>query len=347
VVDPSQSDADFRNRGSAPLAIVVTASTRMVSANPRLAPAPRVGAHVEVIGSAEIGEAANAKQLYANSVRILDVPIAAAAQPDSSDGAQALCSQIDTMKKKPDFMDSPASKDRAKPLADACRRAAAEHRRHAQQIGGAQGDEELLRAADDLFNAAGIDMIAEVRDHGLPELAESRDVFQGVRDRGATPDLRQRGAFGYNAVQNFIHDLATNATPRPAATAAPALAQSLKACNEFKETVFFAFAYRQNGDWASAGWLRVPPSTCRSARLTASYYHAETQAVKLGGDTSENTEWGQGARFCVRTGKFEYAHASSNCGDGRLKDYGGRSGTAITEITIHANSSVTRRTLDI
>jgi uncharacterized membrane protein len=96
----------------------------------------------------------------------------------------------------------------------------------------------------------------------------------------------------------------------------------IRVCNNFGITVFVAFAYRENGDWTSRGWLRVPPEACKDARLptTDVAYRAESNWYENGDHNSRNM-WGHAQRFCVREGRFMYRPARDACEGGELSDF--------------------------
>jgi uncharacterized membrane protein len=145
---------------------------------------------------------------------------------------------------------------------------------------------------------------------------------------------------------------ATSAGPSSAATldrATPAIppAGMLRVCNEFAETVFVAFVFPQDGEWTSAGWLRVPNNVCRDTRIDARYYRGETNARRIGRDTTMQHTWGADRRFCIRDGKFVLRYANRRCGGARSAEFAGRPGRMLRMITFNADGvTVTRMTVD-
>lgn len=163
-----------------------------------------------------------------------------------------------------------------------------------------------------------------------------------------------RGVAGTLAALTLAALWGTAALPRPAAaatldfpkpTASPTLpASTLNFCNKYAETVYVAFAFQQNGDWTSAGWLKVASNTCRAARVVANYYRAETESRSLGGGASEQHTWGTTRRFCVGDAKFMFHHADAPCSGARFKEYSGRPDAVFREITLESDGlTVTSR----
>lgn len=94
---------------------------------------------------------------------------------------------------------------------------------------------------------------------------------------------------------------------------------TITTCNDFRATVFVAFAYPEDGVWTSRGWLRVRPESCKNAKLPATEFsfHAETDWYPNGRHNSRN-EWGGSRRFCVSDGSVAFAfHPAGRCDGGR------------------------------
>jgi uncharacterized membrane protein len=97
---------------------------------------------------------------------------------------------------------------------------------------------------------------------------------------------------------------------------------TITACNDFRTLVYVAFAFHEDGDWTSRGWVAVPPGTCRKARLPTAdvAFHAESQWYQNGDHTSRNM-WGGSQRFCVTKGRFTYHPARGRCAGGELSNF--------------------------
>jgi uncharacterized membrane protein len=116
-------------------------------------------------------------------------------------------------------------------------------------------------------------------------------------------------------------------------------------CNKYAETIEFAFAFRQNGNWTSAGWLTVPRNTCRDGRIVANYYRAKTIPRILGKDVSEATEWGRdrvsGKQFCIDDANFVFHDADLPCSnDVGFQSYRGSPDFVYREIIIGFDGKV-------
>lgn len=92
-------------------------------------------------------------------------------------------------------------------------------------------------------------------------------------------------------------------------------------CNHFRTAIFVAFAYPEDGDWTSRGWMRIPSNACKNAQLPKTFsFRAESMSIDHGDYTSRN-EWGGPGRFCVSPGRFKFHPAGRGCGAGRLAEF--------------------------
>jgi uncharacterized membrane protein len=97
---------------------------------------------------------------------------------------------------------------------------------------------------------------------------------------------------------------------------------SVRACNDFRTTIFVAFAFPEGTDWTSRGWLRVPVHTCKNTRLPANKFsfRAESDWYRYG-DQTRRDQWTGDHRFCVADGRFMFHPADRRCPGGQLQKF--------------------------
>lgn len=100
-----------------------------------------------------------------------------------------------------------------------------------------------------------------------------------------------------------------------ALTATPAWAAFLF-CNQTSYVIEAAFAYRDDGYWASEGWWQIQPKQCARVydkKLTQRFYFYHARAL---GSSKEETEhakvWGGKHSFCTDRKAFRIA-GDSRC----------------------------------
>ncbi len=125
-------------------------------------------------------------------------------------------------------------------------------------------------------------------------------------------------------------------TSRPRPPAPTQQSRGLNFCNKFEETVYAAFAFRQNDDWVTTGWLKVPSNACKYAGVFPNYYYVETAVQKIGAGASVQRHWQGDRRFCVGEAGFEFHHADTRC-DARRRKFSGKPDSVIRAIIVEAD----------
>ena len=87
----------------------------------------------------------------------------------------------------------------------------------------------------------------------------------------------------------------------------------IKVCNLYKEAVFVALGWVEDGDMQTQGWWQVDTGTCvivdKRTLRTPHYFHAETSWRSDGSGHKFQQEWGSGKTFAVGADNFQFSHA--------------------------------------
>lgn len=112
-------------------------------------------------------------------------------------------------------------------------------------------------------------------------------------------------------------------------------------CNDFRATIFAAFAYEDQGHFIAAGWWSAAPNACAPVDFAfpgATFdYAADSDKHQEGGKTVRY-HWGDRANLFVTDAKFNFDHAESARASARAEMF---SATAISQILVGNPYTVT------
>jgi Protein of unknown function (DUF1036) len=87
----------------------------------------------------------------------------------------------------------------------------------------------------------------------------------------------------------------------------------IQVCNLYKEAVFVALGWVEDGDTQTQGWWQVDTGKCvivdKRTLRTPHYFHAETSWRSDGAGHKLQQEWGSGKTLAVGADNFQFSHA--------------------------------------
>lgn len=113
-------------------------------------------------------------------------------------------------------------------------------------------------------------------------------------------------------------------------------AGGIRFCNEFDQTIRFAVAYKDGGQWVSEGWIEVRPKSCQAddkhTGLNDFYWRGETDWINVGGGKKSKWSWGKQRQFAVKDGPFSVRGADTQASGARVEGFVGPVTVAIPEV---------------